>query len=322
MAATLVAALALVAEPMTASAAQTASPAAIRVAVIDSGIEADHPEFKPGQVVAWRDFVDNAGSPYDDHGHGTAVASRVAGATLGSHPGASLIVAKVLNSANTGQWGVTAKAIEWAADQGARVITVSIWQQIPNPSTHARQLARAIDYATSKGALVVWIAGNGGAVATPSTFLPGAASPAVLVVGAATDSGAPASFSQLDPEVLATGASVPIAWTNGSYAAGSGTSFAAPRVAGIVARMIGEGAPADPGWLKWVLLHSATDTARTYVHEGYGFLDAAAVSRAVAVSNGTRPMPKADSRDGFHLASTGARTAQSATVPVGALPPR
>lgn len=299
--------------------ARAAAP--VRIAIVDSGILPTHSQFRSGQVVAWRDFVQNRVSPYDDLGHGTAVASRAAGRTLGAYPDADLVVAKILNNEDQAAWGNVASAIRWAADQQADVINVSIWSALPSPSSHAVNLARAVDYATAQGALVVWIAGNGGLVG-PSTLLPGAASPQVLVVGASNSAGAPASFSQRDPEVLAHGQDVSIAWNDGGVRTGSGTSYAAPWVAGVAARMIAEGAPRDdPDWVKWVLLHSAGDRAQyTYVDEGYGLVDEAATGRAVAVSRGQAPVPGPDSRDAFHLATASARVAQSGSVPVGALP--
>lgn len=293
----------------------------VRIAIVDSGIDATHPEFAPGQVVAWKDYINTQATPYDDHGHGTAVASRAAGATLGAFPGAQLVVAKALNSNNLlNSWGHVAQAIRWSVDQGADVVNVSIWSSIPQPNVHLFTLRSAIDYATSQGVLVVWIAGNGGAI-PPSTVLPGAASPQVLVVGASTQAGTPVSYSQWDPEVLAWGQDVPIAWRFGSYATGSGTSFAAPWVAGAAARLLHEGAPADVDWLKWVLLHSASDTLYPYPLEGYGVFDANAMNAAVAVAKGQALMPSLDARDAFHLPSAGARSAQSGTLPGGALPP-
>lgn len=318
MAAALLAAGSLVALPGAADAARPAS--AVRVAIVDSGIVATHPEFTPGQVVGWKDFVGASLTPYDDLGHGTAVASRAAGATLGAFPGASLLVAKVLDASDRASWGDVANAIKWAADNAADVINVSIWSQIPNPTGHALTIARAVDYATAKGSLVVWIAGNG--TVPPSSMLAGSASPAALVVGAATSAGAPAWFSDIDPEVLATGVAVPIATKTGGYTLGDGTSFAAPWAAGVAARMIAEGAPRDPDWLKWVILHSATDQVYPYPLEGYGFLSGAAVQRAVDVARGQRAVPGVDIRDGSHVASQAVRAGQSGSAPVGTLPVR
>lgn len=312
--------------------ASSAQPPRARIALLDSGIDASHPEFAPGQVVAWRDFVNVSNpspTPYDDLGHGTATASRAAGLTLGADPGAPLVIGKVLSGNDVASWSVVAVGIDWAVQQGASVISVSIWSpSLDLPSS--RILASAIERAASHGVPVVWIAGNGAnnptffnePVSTPSSTLAGSDSPAALVVGSTDSAGRRAYDSRLDPEVVAWGYAVPIAKVGGGYHAGFGTSFAAPAVAGLLARMVDAGAPADVGWLKWVALHCATpQPGALYPMEGYGFVDALATQCALDVSAGARPVPGPDARDAFHLASSALRTAVSEQAPQGATPP-
>lgn len=316
--------IALLFVPFVAPATASVEEPSVRIALLDTGILPTHGEFVQGQVVAWRDFVNGLPQPYDDHGHGTAVASRAVGRTIGAAPGVDIIVGKVLDSQNSlASWGPTAEAIRWATDEGADVISISLWATGAQPTSH-RTLAPAIDYASQHGAIVVWIAGNGGTpmISTPSTVLPGAASPQVIVVGAANDAGKRGPFSQLDPEILAPGWNVPIAWPDGNIYSGSGTSFAAPWVSGAIARLIDEGAPRDADWIEWVLLHVAHDDPDVhYLHEGYGFFGPQQLARALAVARGDAPMPIPDARDAFHAATTAPRVAQSATVPRGMLPP-
>ncbi len=309
------------------------------VAVIDSGIDATHPEFAPGQVVAWRDFRNGLAAPYDDHGHGTATAGRVAGATTGAFPGAPLAIAKVLDAAGKfPTWVLVANAIDWAVvDAGASVISISLWSQMPSP-VESVIVADAITRARDAGVLVVVIAGNGGelvdagAAGVPhpvgATFTPGASSPGALSVGGAYDDGARAPSSSLDPELLAHGAHVRVATRgnggagSGGYESRSGTSYAAPWVAGVAARLLADGAPRDPDALEWLLLHVARDDpAQTYAEEGYGFLDAVGVAAARDVASGRAPMPGWDTRDAFHAAATAARVAMTANGPTGILPP-
>lgn len=310
--------------PLVAPAGAATDDEPVLLALLDTGILATHAEFDPGQVVAWRDFVNGLPAPYDDHGHGTAVASRAAGRTIGSAPGTHLIVGKVLDQNNKLQsWTPTADAIRWATDVGADVISISLWSTEAQPTSHVG-LASAIDYATQRGVTVLWIAGNGGApvISVPSTVLPGAASPQVIVVGAANDAGKRGPFSQHDPEVLAPGWNVPIAWNHGGVGIGSGTSFAAPWLSGVVVRMLEEGAPRNPDWIEWALLHVAKDDPDVlYHHEGYGFVGAAQAQQAYAIARGDAPMPGPDARDAYHVPTTAARTAQSGTVPRGVAPP-
>lgn len=320
--------LVAIAAMMAATVPRAASAAPLpKIAIIDSGINAAHSEFVAGQVVAWKDYVNLRPTPYDDYFHGTAVASRAAGKTIGAAPGAPLIVAKVLDASDVATYTNMAAAIRWAADQGAAVINMSLWAAGPGVSA-SLNMGSAVEYATSKGALVVWIAGNGGRITAgtpnpyPSTVLPGASAPNALVVGASSPNGSPWSGSQADPEVIAPGHNVPIAWHTGGITTGTGTSFAAPYAAGVIARMVADGAPRDPDWLKWVLLHCASDrTEHTWLDEGYGLLSSAAITCARDVSAGRRAVPGADARDVFHVATAAARAAQTLQMPAGMLPP-
>ncbi|HWH09365.1 MAG TPA: S8 family serine peptidase, partial [Candidatus Thermoplasmatota archaeon] len=127
-----------------ASGAATTDP--LRIAVIDTGIDASHPEFAPGQVVAWRDFTpERSATPKDGHGHGTATASLVAGRNVGGcgsdalrpklsfAPGAQLVVARVGNDKGEVVGNIDA-AFDWAVAQGADVISMSIGGIAPLPA--------------------------------------------------------------------------------------------------------------------------------------------------------------------------------------------
>lgn len=311
----------------------SASPEEVRIALLDSGILLTHPEFAPGQVVAWKDFVNGQPAPYDDEGHGTAVASRAAGATMGAYPGAKLIVGKVLDSGGFAWWANVANGIRWATEQGADVISVSIWSPSLFPTSNL-VVANAINDASARGVLVVWIAGNGGTGSVqgaavpaelPATVLPGGSSPQALVVGAAYEDGRKVWYSRMDPEILAPGCDVTLALIGNASTSrqGCGTSYAAPWVAGVAARMIAEGAPRDLSWLKWVLCHVARDSlAVTYLDEGYGFVGAAEAAQAYAIARGDAPVPGPDARDGFHAGTAAARVvASGGKMPNGTLPP-
>jgi len=300
------------------------------VAIIDSGIDAAHPQFEPGQVVAWKDWVNGLEAPYDDRGHGTAVASRAAGLTFGAYPGAKLAVAKVLSKDDEARVNDVNAAIRWAADQGATTINVSIWGELPDPYA-ARTTAAAVHYAREKGALVVWIAGNGGEVEVegdtvpnpvPTVALWGSSSPEALVVGSATTAGKPDQYSQTAPELIARGSGVAIAWPGGYEARGWGTSFAAPFVAGYAARLVAEGAPRDADWLKWVINHTAVDDPGvSYLREGYGFFHDASFTQALAIVRGEAPLPVRDARDADHDRAMLVASVQTGQEPAGTTRP-
>lgn len=327
-----------------APAPTTAAASDVRIAIIDSGIDASHSQFSSSSIVAWRDFVNGQNAPYDDHGHGTAVASRAVGTSLGAFPGASLIVAKVLSGATgSASWNHVNNAIRWAVDEGADVINISLGDTaLPDPANNLLS-SLAIQYATDHGVVVVKSAGNDGQETPhvnghspiPADVYAVTANSQVLTVGASTAGGAPAGFSQWNPEVLAHGENVIVAQNGGGLRFGSGTSFSAPFIAGVIAGIIAEDPVALQGgvndaveglqrvnWLKWVVLHVALDDpGLPYLEEGYGYLSWAQYDRAIDIAQGDWPMPGADSRDAFHWVSLAVRSAQCACPPTGGTPP-
>ncbi len=183
----------------------------IRVAVIDSGIERDHPELR-GRVIAAKSFVD--GSVADTQGHGTFVAGEIAaladnGAGIaGLAPPARLIVAKVVRADGSIPDRAEARAIRWAARQGARVINLSLGStrdpSDPSRDGYSRPEQRAIEAAVRRGALVVAAVGNGNdAPAKPWSFASyPAAFPHVLGVAAYGRSGGVPQFSNRDDQYV------------------------------------------------------------------------------------------------------------------------
>jgi subtilase family protein len=182
----------------------------VRVAVIDSGLDLDHPEFA-GRVVLARSFVGGDATDATDHeGHGTFVAG-IIGAALGNGQGiagvafpAQLIVAKVVRSDGTISPGAEARAIRWAADKGARVINLSLGGlRAPRDlrqDTYSRAEQDAIAYAYAHGAVVVAAVGNGDqAPSSPWDFASyPAALPHVIGVSALAQDGSVPAFSNRD----------------------------------------------------------------------------------------------------------------------------
>lgn len=316
--------------------AQAAKP--VRIAIIDTGIDAAHTEFASGQVVAWWDFTDERKSasltdpysgvstprsfdpyvaPFDLDGHGTAVASAAAGLNLqdcGSHrfaeklsfsPGAELVVAKVArinaDDGGTDISGDIGLAMRWAADMGADVISMSIGAIVPVP---LRVDNSGIAYAASK-ALVVVAAGNGVAGAGLVPFHTWASfygnSPHVLTVGGGDRDGKTVhtTTGNLDPDVTSFSESVCVARVGGGYRQMSGTSFAAPLVAGIAGKAISaariNGASDAPGHIERLLLLSGSNNQfAPYAREGMGFiLDAEVPAIVAGAASGVLPDPAA-----------------------------
>jgi subtilase family protein len=200
------------------------------VAVIDTGVDASHPELKDA-LVPGRDIVNADNDPSDDNGHGTAVAGVVAAranngtGVAGACWNCSIMPVKVLGADGAGTTADVAAGIIWAADHGARVINLSLGA----PGT-TEALSAAVAYALGKDAVIVAAAGNSSSV-TP--FYP-AAAPNVIGVAATNESDRLYSWSNRGAwvEVAAPGCnSAP--WPNDGYVGFCGTSAAAPLVAGV-----------------------------------------------------------------------------------------
>jgi subtilisin family serine protease len=207
--------------------------AALTIAIIDSGIEATHPDLA-SKVVAGYDFIDNDTTPQDDNGHGTLVAGIAAASSnngtgiAGVSWGARIMPLRVLDYAGNGSYANTAAAILWATDHGARVINLSL-----GGKNYSEVLEDAVNYALNQGVVVVAASGNSGA----NALLYPAAYAGVVGVGA-TDSGNHlASFSNTGAgiDVVAPGVSILSTSPGNNYRYDNGTSFSAPQVAGFAA---------------------------------------------------------------------------------------
>lgn len=234
----------------------TTGSASVLVAVIDTGVSASHPDLA-GKVTAGYDFANNDSDPTDDFapsGHGTKVAG-IIGAASNNGVGVAgiawqspILPVKVCDSTGQCSDANIASGIIYAVDQGAKVINISLGG--PSPSS---TLADAVNYAWNKGAVVVAAAGNSGGSPDTNQILYPAAYPNVVAVGAASQddplfgSDQRASFSSYGPEldIVAPGTNIYSTNYSGTYTSGSGTSFAAPQVAGAAALLWARGASSN-----------------------------------------------------------------------------
>ncbi len=201
--------------------------AGVRVAVLDSGIEPGHPALA-GAVIEHRNFTTDC-TPFDTNGHGTHVAGILGGRgpMKGVAPACQIISAKVLNNNGAGPLQAVAQAIDWVVEAKAHVIVMSLGCPV-----HLDFLAQACKRACQAGIAVVAAAGNdGGGVNYPAAY------DCVIAVGAVDRDGKVCQFSCRGKEiaVAAPGAEITSAWPGGKYATLSGTSMAAPFVAGVLA---------------------------------------------------------------------------------------
>jgi subtilisin family serine protease len=264
------------------------------VAVLDTGIDASHPDLADAVVQA-QNFTSSQFGADDYFGHGTHVASIITGRHdkyTGVAPDTKLLNGKVLSDGGSGLDSWIIAGMEWAAAQGANVVNMSLGSRFPSDGTDAMSLA-ANRLTAQSGSLFVIAAGNSGS--TPGS--PGAAD-AALTVGAVDRNDQLAPFSSrgprfgddaIKPDITAPGVEIAAAKaTHGvvgtpvdeTHVRMSGTSMATPHVAGAAAILAGE----HPDWkadqLKATLMNSAKpDPSRSVFDQGAGRVD---VAKAVA----------------------------------------
>jgi subtilisin family serine protease len=189
----------------------------VKVAVVDTGVDSNHPDLR-GKVVAAKDFT-GLGSPIDEDGHGTFVASEIAGTGAASDgvfagvaPGAQIVNARVLDADGSGSNSEILAGIEWAAKEGAQVINLSLGDpgMYGDGTSYFDQFVNQI--AKDYGCLIVVAAGNDG---RPQTVSTPAVADEVLSVGATSQDGNRAWFSSagprrgdgaVNPQIVAPGA--------------------------------------------------------------------------------------------------------------------
>jgi PGF-pre-PGF domain-containing protein len=218
----------------------------INVSVIDTGINASHPDIA-GRVIKGYDFVNNDGNPADDNGHGTHVAGTVGGngsrgTTTGVAPNVNLFGVKVLNATGSGYESNVILGIEWSVSNGANVISMSLGGELrttSNCDVDNYAMATAINNAVASNVVVVAAAGNNAdGVSSPGCIQKS------IAVGAVDSSDTIASFSgrgaaMTDHGVVAPGVSITsLDYASSGYVLASGTSMATPHVSGTIALIL------------------------------------------------------------------------------------
>jgi subtilase family protein len=263
----------------------------VRVAVLDSGIDATHPDLQP-RIEAGRSFVRGPWNR-DLHGHGTFVAGIIAAETgngegiAGIGLGADLLVAKVVREDGTISLDAEAKAIRWAVRMGAKVINLSFGgvrdPLNPKRDTFSRLEAEAIRWAVQHKVLVVAAVGNGDqAPAMPWSYASyPAALPHVLGVSALARDGSVPAFSNRDRihnDIAAPGmeifSTIPRTLTSqrstcpfqgysecgpAEFKRAEGTSFAAPQVSAAAALLFNLDPTLEPAQVAGLLTRSSFD---------------------------------------------------------------
>lgn len=286
-----------------------------QVAVLDTGADTGHPDLQ-GRIAGTKNFTDAAGVE-DVQGHGTHTASTVGGSGAASGgkkkgvaPGTGLLIGKVLNDSGSGATSWIIAGMQWAVEQRADVVSMSLGTPEATDCTDPLGLA-AEELSKNTRTLFVVAAGNAGP-AKSTVSSPGCA-PGVLTVGAVDRDESTAQFSSrgpvltthtLKPEIAAPGVGISAASAGGrgvyAYRSMSGTSMAAPHVAGAAAVV----RQAHPDWtaqqVKSALVASAqtgTGTAAAGAFGGADEIGAGRLDVAAAVHQQVLAVPAVQGGD-------------------------
>ncbi|WP_129838559.1 type VII secretion-associated serine protease mycosin [Streptomyces sp. RFCAC02] len=273
----------------------------ITVAVLDTGVDPNHPDLA-GAVLPEHDLVGMGAGPGDPTwaAHGTAMAGIIAGrghgaergsGVIGVAPAADILPVRVLleendparDEARRSTEGALAEGIRWATDQGADVINLSLGDDSESAHADPEQDA-AVRYALEHGVVVVASAGNGGDDGNPVSYPAGY--PGVIAVTAVDRSGATTDFStrRWYSTVSAPGEGVIVADPDGQYYTGWGTSAAAAFVSGSVALLLAAHPGLTPAQVRDLLTGTAQNTPEGGRDDafGAGIVDPAAAIEAAA----------------------------------------
>lgn len=238
----------------------------IKVAVVDSGVNATHPDLA-GQVLSGKHILNGSTNTADISGHGTMVAGVIAALTNNAKGvpaiahGTKILPVRITDDPKGyAYYSNIAKAITWAADNGARVINVSY------QAWTSKTVATAAQYAKNKRAVVVLSAGN------DATLYSTQPNTAYLVVGATDQNDKRASYSSYGPmlDLWAPGTSIPTTNNAGGYSLFTGTSAASPVTASVIAQIFSANAALTPDDARGILFKTVDRPTGDPILASYG----------------------------------------------------
>ena len=236
--------------------------------VVDSGIDMDHPDLQNINLAGWMDSVSGIEEPYDDEGHGTAMAGIIVadGGLSGISRGVDLLVAKAIDDQGEGSDSTVSDSVDWCVQNGADIISMSLGgsQSFGSGFLTTDELERSVEDALDSGVFVIASAGNDGEDDDGDVGSPGSVED-VICVGGITRTGSiwsgsskgdndgrlwpnpilPRSDPDMKPEIVAPGHEVPVLFAGGIGSSdwwgwSSGTSAATAWVSGSLALLLEE----------------------------------------------------------------------------------
>lgn len=250
----------------------------VKIAIVDTGVDYNHPDIAANYIQGGYDFINNDNDPMDDNGHGTHVAG-IASAVTNNSIGVAgisqskILAEKVLSSSGSGSYSAVANGITHAANNGAKVISMSLGGRFDSFT-----LQNAVNYAWNKGALLVAAAGNdySGKISYPAAYAN------VIAVSALNQDDSFAVYSNHGKkiELAAPGTGIYSAVPTGTcslcdssgYKYLSGTSMATPFVSGSAGLVLSKNSSLTNQQVRNILDKSAVDlgTSGRDAYFGYG----------------------------------------------------
>ena len=235
-----------------------ATGSGVKVAILDSGVEAGHPVVggRLVQSVAVQVIDDEAtvvpDDPIDMYGHATACA----GIVVGLAPEVEIYSVRVLGADLRGKGAAFLAGLEWAVEQGVQAMNLSLSSKSERLFPFFHEI---VDQAYFRNVALVCAVNNVPELSFPSTFS------SVFSVAAHSIPDPEAFFYNPSPPVEwgAWGVDVPIGWKDGGTTVATGNSFAAPHICGLVARILSKHPGLTPFEVKTVLAAVASDPATT-----------------------------------------------------------
>lgn len=271
----------------------TTGSESVIVAVVDTGINYNHEDFDPSLIIKGPNYAYGTSDPMDDNGHGTHVAGTIGAignngiGVVGINWKVKIMAIKVLNSGGSGSLSTIAQGIQYAADNGAKVVNMSLGGSGNCPST----MTNVLSYAAGKGVTLVAAAGNNNNNA--AYFCP-ASNPNVITVSATDSQDRKAAFSNYGDTVEVAAPGVSILSTHGSsYDWLNGTSMASPHVAGLAGLILAKNPSFSPQQVRDTLTSTADDLGTVGKDPYYGYGRINACKALGGTGCGTTPTPTA-----------------------------